>query len=430
MFRLHDSSEEDDDERQTSSVPFPLASPVVPLSPPVRRASSSSVPRTTSTPVLLVNGKPLKSSLKSSNSSPSLVLQAPRTRSEPTTPLLSQKNVHFPEGDLVSVRVFNRSARPASLSKPFGDDTETETETDNNGAAAWPAAASYFKSLAVAKPAKKCFFLDAEKCSAVPRKQGQLDRQANVHLESLQLKSSPTASPAVSGSILVRNVAFEKTVAVRFTLDNWQTTSEVLARHQASLARLPEDFLRASAASSTSPAPGSAYGLTIGDLVAKAPEWDRFSFTIKLEDYAQHLDQKTMWLVVRYTVPGCGEDSGGEWWDNNATANYKLGFRPASSSAFFLFSSQALVSNVMSSPSIAAQVVFPHRPLYFCSLPTSKVLLLPKYHHPSAANRSLSASSQGRTSITIPAPGRLGSDNLDQVEEAQSTQLCRSQSDN
>ncbi|KAF8344665.1 putative phosphatase regulatory subunit-domain-containing protein, partial [Amanita rubescens] len=266
-----------------------------------------------STPVLLVNGKPLKSSLKSSNSSPSLVIQPSRTRSEPTTPLLAQKNVHFPEGDLVSVRVFNRSARLASLSKPFGDDTETETETDNNGVAAWPAAASYFKSLAVAKPAKKSYQLDAEKCSVVPHKHEQLDRYSNVHLESLQLKSSPTVSPVVSCSILVRNVAFEKTVAVRFTLDNWQTTSEVLARHQASLARLPEHFPRSSQ--------------------PKAPEWDRFSFTIKLEDYAQHLDQKTMWLVVRYTVPGSGEDSGSEWWDNNACANYKLWFRAASSSA-------------------------------------------------------------------------------------------------
>ncbi|KAF8648481.1 hypothetical protein AX14_008790, partial [Amanita brunnescens Koide BX004] len=301
MFRLADSSDDDDD-RGTSSVPFPSASPVdVPVRP--------GVPRTTSSSVLLANGKPLKSSLKSSSSSPSLVLP-PRTRSEPATPLLAPKNVHFPEGDLVSVRVFNRSARPASLSKPVGDDTETETETDNNSVI-WPAASSYFRAVAT-KPvvAKKAFQLNTQACSKVPRKHEQLDLYANVHLEGIQLKSSTAASPAVTGSILVRNVAFEKSVAVRFTLDGWQTTSEVAAHHQASLAGLPDEFLRSSAPAS--------YGLTIGDLAAKSPEWDRFSFTIKLEDYAQHLDQKTMWLVVRYSVPG--DDGHHEWWDNNGGA--------------------------------------------------------------------------------------------------------------
>ena len=172
--------------------------------------------------------------------------------------------------------------------------------------------------------AKKVFQLNTQACSKVPRKHQQLDFYVNVHLEGIQLKSSTAASPAVTGYILVRNVAFEKSVAVRFTLDSWQTTSEVSARHQASLASLPDEFLR-----SSSPA---SFGPTISNLTPKSPEWDRFSFTIKLEDYAQHLDQKTMWLVVRYSVPG--DDGHHEWWDNNGGANYKLGFRAASSCAF------------------------------------------------------------------------------------------------
>ena len=345
LFRLADSSD-DDEERGTSSVPFPsTASPIVVHSPPHHR---SAVPRTTSSSVLLANGKPLKSSLKSSSSSPSLVI-TPRTRSAPSTPLLAQKNVHFPEGDLVSVRVFNRSARPASLSKPVGDDTETETETDNSSFL-WPAASSssYFRSAAAfAKPAKKAFQLNADACSTIPRKHEQSDLYANVHLEGIQLKSSATASPAVTGSILVRNVAYEKTVVVRFTLDGWQTTSEVSAHHQASLAGLPDEFLRSSAPAS--------YGLTLGDLAAKSPEWDRFSFTIKLEDYAQHLEQKTMWLVVRYTVPG------DEWWDNNGGANYKIGFRAAHSSTVLVFSfGCVLISRSLSTaPSTLPKLSFP-----------------------------------------------------------------------
>ena len=301
MFRLANSSDDDDDHGTSKSalVPFPTSECPV------------GVPRTTTgtSSIILANGKPLKSSLKSSSSSssPSLPLHTQlRTRSEPAT-LLAPNNVHFPEGDLASVRIFNRSARPASLSKPVDDDIESETETDNSPVVA-----------------KKVFQLNTQACSKVPHKHQQLDFYANVHLEGIQLKSSTAASPAVTGYILVRNVAFEKSVAVRFTLDSWQTTSEVSARHQASLASLPDEFLR-----SSSPA---SFGPTISNLAPKSPEWDRFSFTIKLEDYAQDLDQRTMWLVVRYSVPG--DDGHHEWWDNNGGANYKLGFRAASSCAF------------------------------------------------------------------------------------------------
>ncbi|KAK2462453.1 hypothetical protein APHAL10511_005423 [Amanita phalloides] len=306
MFSLADSSSDDDDDVYQSSVPFPSTpSPNDPIHP-VPRAISSSV---------LVNGKPLKSSLKSSSSSPSILIPA-RTRSEPSTPLLTQKNVHFPEGDLVSVRVFNRSARPASLSKPTSDDTETETESE--ASAAWPASASYFRSLAASKPLRKVYELDPVRTSPIPRKH---DHIANVHLESVHLKATGAVGfpPAVTGSILVRNVAYEKSVVVRFTLDDWQTTSEVSAHHAASLTGLPDTFVRAVA----------PVGFTLGDLAAKSPGWDRFAFTIKLEDHASNLDQKTMWLVVRYTVPTCPDD-GGEWWDNNTGGNYRIAFRSTS----------------------------------------------------------------------------------------------------
>ena len=83
------------------------------------------------------------------------------------------------------------------------------------------------------------------------------------------LRLTTTSRPAgVTGPILVRNVAYDKFVAVCAPRGPSYTYTG-----------LPDEFLRSSAPAS--------YSLTIGDLAARSPEWDRFSFTVKLEDYAQ-----------------------------------------------------------------------------------------------------------------------------------------------
>ena len=46
-----------------------------------------------------------------------------------------------------------------------------------------------------------------------------------------------------------------------------------------------------------------------------------------MEDYEAKLAERTVFLVVRYS-PG----TGGEWWDNNDGANYRVGFRRATAS--------------------------------------------------------------------------------------------------
>jgi hypothetical protein len=48
------------------------------------------------------------------------------------------------------------------------------------------------------------------------------------------------------GTVLVHNISYHKTAAVRYTLDDWNTTNDVLARHEKSLTALPEHFLLAS----------------------------------------------------------------------------------------------------------------------------------------------------------------------------------------
>ncbi|PCH34353.1 hypothetical protein WOLCODRAFT_87441 [Wolfiporia cocos MD-104 SS10] len=301
--------------RAPDSVPFPTSSPPSrspsPSSTTSTRTPASSLPRTPSTPIILSNGKPLKPSLKSSSSSPNIAGLAPtrthaRAQSAPSTPAPTHKNVHFAEKNagLETVRVFSRSGKPASLSKPPGDETETETEAEPS----YP-----FPSV---HASEKLYEIDdsAARSTTVPAPTYTASNSpaaySHVVLETLALPR--TSPPSLRGTVLARNVAFEKHVAVRFTLDDWQTTSEVTARYVVSLPSLPPPF----------PQPTR----TLGDVVAFAEEgksgWDRFSFTIRLEDYEYKLVERTLFLAVRYTPVGVGE-----FWDNNSSQNYRVGFR-------------------------------------------------------------------------------------------------------
>lgn len=290
----------------TSPIPFPRSSPSPsPLpSPSLRNHPLPPRPspiRTSSSPILLSNGKPLKSSLKSSSSSPSIVsLHRPpplhlRARSAPSTPALdllsptgsdysvsslsTPKNVHFPDQHLETVRVFNRSAKPASLLAV--EDTETDTEVSGFPFPTVPAQVPTY----------------AIQTDPIPSPSLSPD----VILESISIDKL-----TLKGSILVRNISYEKQVHVRFTLDDWQTTSEVIAHYSGSLPSLPL----------------SRPPLTVGDLAAGVvPEpWDRFSYLIRLEDYGTSLSSRTLYIVTRYTTPS------GEWWDNNSGRNYCVQF--------------------------------------------------------------------------------------------------------
>jgi len=227
--------------------------------------------------------------------------------------------------------LFKRSARPAALAKPEGEETETETEGEGSAGGCH----SYIRTcpfpridvgsrsspspLAGGGGGKTKFEIDATLSSPVPSRSLGL---GNVHLESL-LFSTDTMN--LSGTLLVRNLAYKKVVAVRFTLDEWDTACEVLAKYVVSFPSLPSS----SPSSSHSPSPTSSYpsvGMTLGDVLGTSTEgWDRFGFSIHLEDYAHNLSERTMWLVVRYVTEGGGE--GKEWWDNNGGANYRVVFR-------------------------------------------------------------------------------------------------------
>lgn len=93
------------------------------------------------------------------------------------------------------------------------------------------------------------------------------------------------------GSVAVANMAFQKQIVCRFTLDYWKTTSEVTAEYSHEIR--PRDTLM---------------------------PYDRFTFSIKLADTA-NLESKTLFFCVRYVT------NGQEYWDNNSDANFQIDFK-------------------------------------------------------------------------------------------------------
>jgi hypothetical protein len=110
-------------------------------------------------------------------------------------------------------------------------------------------------------------------------------RTQAVRVERIFLSSD---KETLVGKVACQNISFNKLVVARFTLDDWKTTSEVVA-----------DFN----SDPTNPKDGC----------------DRFSFQIKLSDSA-NVDKKTLLLCVRYNV------NGQEHWDNNDGRNYQIDF--------------------------------------------------------------------------------------------------------
>jgi hypothetical protein len=118
-------------------------------------------------------------------------------------------------------------------------------------------------------------------------------------LESIHL--SPDSPFSLTGSVIVRNLAYTKIVAIRFSLDDWITISEVFCSYITSLSTLPPFFAHGS--------PG--------------PEnWDRFTFRIRLDYDQPALLNRRMAFAIRYTLP----DLQVEHWDNNEGQNYTIHF--------------------------------------------------------------------------------------------------------
>ena len=217
------------------------------------------------------SGEPLKSSLKVKRTpargsltviTDPVVLSS--SKSAPATP--ANKGVRF-HAQLEQVKHFLAEQKPIAVSRDG-------SPTDTSGTDPEFPPFIYGRDDDLTERALVMHRID------IPTAPALADNTRDVVVESVELVGT-----TIEGVVRVRNIAFEKWVAVRFTLDKWQTTSEVTARYKESLHE--------------------------GAI-------DRFTFSIKLADVLSRAEEKTLFLAVRYSV------AGRDIWDNNNGRNYQV----------------------------------------------------------------------------------------------------------
>ncbi|KAK9456806.1 putative phosphatase regulatory subunit-domain-containing protein, partial [Dipodascopsis uninucleata] len=226
-----------------------------------------------------------------------------RPSSVPATPTYP-KNVHF-DDHLEHVRHFLRAERPTAVSNTTSPLEEKEDYFPHRNSLSFDLSYSddeidyaeedsidddretdkvYRRGNAERSHSPLSAFDWAIEVSNMPerRKESQV-----IFLERIFLSKDQRT---LIGHVAVKNLAFNKYVAAKFTLDYWGTVSEVSADYSCP----------------TTGANGES-------------GYDRFTFSIKLQDFSK-LEKKTLLVCIRYNVNGM------EFWDNNSSKNYELHF--------------------------------------------------------------------------------------------------------
>ena len=243
------------------------------------------------TPIYRKNGTPVKSSLKSSRSSPTDPTEnSARRPSLPNTPSM-EKIVHF-DAQLEQIKFFKKDHKPSSISREGSpEDTEEDSEFVSSGhdqRFMHRKGRSFYPGSSEEEKIRQTLVLERVN---IPLRNAlaqpdEILGSTDVKLEKIGLS---TDAKLIEGTIIVRNLAFEKWIAVRFTFDWWQTTSEVAARYRESI---------------------HEYNI------------DRFEYSIRLPDVTCcKIEEKRLFVAIRYTT------AGREIWDNNNRENYHLRFK-------------------------------------------------------------------------------------------------------
>jgi hypothetical protein len=178
------------------------------------------------------------------------------------------KLVHFPSQDteLLHVRTFSLAARPISISSHGSDNDDSESDEDE----------------------EDYLTFDSGRFT-IDQSRSRLPTPTVLSNEPVKLDALEYSYDAVlRGRVRVENLAYNKRVTARFTLDNWESTSEVLAGYLSS---------------------------------SPCGRWDTWTFSIRLEDLT--LRDRVMLLCIHYVA-----DNTGEYWDNNGGQNYACMFVP------------------------------------------------------------------------------------------------------
>ena len=202
-----------------------------------------------------------------------------------------EKIVHF-DAQLEQIKFFKKDHKPSSISREGSpEDTEEDSEFVSSGADQQlmrRKGTSFYMGSSEEEKIRQTLVLERVN---IPLRNAlaqpdEILGSNDVKLEKIGLS---TDAKLIEGTIIVRNLAFEKWIAVRFTFDRWQTTSEVAARYRESI---------------------SEYNI------------DRFEYAIRVPDVTcSKIEEKRLFVAIRYTT------AGREIWDNNNRENYHLRFK-------------------------------------------------------------------------------------------------------
>jgi len=188
----------------------------------------------------------------------------------PSTPTYP-KVVHFDQ-QLEHVRHFSRSEKPTAVSAGSSPVECYELESE----------------FPFGEPARKQPFVWDINLPNFPVEPALSARKSlPVYVERVYLSAD---EQGLMGSIAVANIAFHKSVVVRFTLDYWRTTSEVSAEYNSDVRKKQSN-----------------------------DGYDRFNFCIRLDNVAD-LNNQTLFFCVRYSA------NGQDYWDNNNAMNFQVDF--------------------------------------------------------------------------------------------------------
>lgn len=193
-----------------------------------------------------------------------------RPASMPSIPTFS-KPVHF-DPHLESVRHFLQVERPLAVAAG-----SPPVESENGGTA------SSFGDEDSNHSRSPSYELEIITANSPTETYGRF--KLPVRVEKMDL--SPDSMDLI-GTVAVANLAFNKTVIVRFTFDFWKTTSEVLAEYADDASRKQQ-----------------------------YDGCDRFTFAINIADIANP-DETPMFFCIKYCVNNM------EYWDNNNNYNFQV----------------------------------------------------------------------------------------------------------